>query len=111
VSRKAFVVLGLVAALSPGCALIPRDNLRLDEARRAFDEAAADPSVARLAAAELEAARELLERASHARDTLDDAAEVDHLAYLAKREVVIAREAAIQRMAQRAPGIRNSEER
>lgn len=77
-----------------GCAFIPRESLRLDEARQAYAEAQRDPTIAGFAAAELQAAGELLDRASHARDTLDDPAMVDHLCYLARQRVAIAREAA-----------------
>jgi hypothetical protein len=86
--------LALLLALSTGCAFIPQKNLRLDDARRAYADALANPAVARLAPAELQAAREVLERAGNARDTLDDVALVDHLSYLARQRVAIAREAA-----------------
>jgi hypothetical protein len=85
------IALALIAA---ACAFIPQRNPRLDEARREYQHAVADPEVARYAAAELRLAAELLEQASLARDTLDDVAVVDHLAYVAKQRVAIARESA-----------------
>ena len=91
-TTRAWAAVALCACV--GCALVPRDYARLDEARRAYAEAAGDPAVAALAGAELRTAAELIERASKARDTLDDPAVVDHLSYLARQRVAIAREAA-----------------
>jgi hypothetical protein len=93
----------LVASLClPGCALVPKSNQRLDLARSAYLDAKADSRIAIDAAPELEKAAEVLARASTARDTLDDSAVVDHLAYMAKQRVAIAREVAGQRASQRA---------
>lgn len=87
--------LALAAATAlTGCVFIPGNYPRLDEARALQAEAAADPRIVRFAAAELRKAAEVLERARIARDTLDDPAVVDHLAYVAKQRVAIAREAA-----------------
>jgi hypothetical protein len=80
-----------------GCAFVPQKNLRLEEARLDYAEAMATPAVVKFAPAELRLAAEALERASAARDTLDDPAVVDHLAYLAKQRLAIGREAALQR--------------
>lgn len=93
----------LIAGLAclAGCAFVPQKNLRLDEARGAYAAAMANPAVATYAPAELRLAAEALERAAAARDTLDDPAVVDHLAYLAKQRVAIGREAALQRMLER----------
>ena len=100
--RRNFMTLMLVASLwTGGCAFVPKHNLRLEEARSAYDLAMADSQVARLAQAELDKAHELLERATIARNTLDDVAEVDHLAYLAKQRVAIGRETALQRALER----------
>jgi uncharacterized protein DUF4398 len=89
----------LIAALAclAGCAFVPRENLRLEEAREAYAEAMANPAVAALANAQLRLAADALERATAARDTLDDPALVDHLAYIAKQRVAIGREATRQR--------------
>jgi hypothetical protein len=77
-----------------GCAFVPRHFAMLDEARAAADAAAADAKVARYASSELGWARNALEEAFAARDTLQDPALVDHLAYLARQRVAIVREAA-----------------
>jgi exonuclease VII small subunit len=93
--RRIVQLAALLAAAA--CAFIPRDNLRLNEARAAYESARSDPQVVRHAGAELKAAEEMLQQAILARDSLDDPAVVDHLSYLAKQRVVIAREAARQR--------------
>jgi hypothetical protein len=85
------------AALAAACAFVPPANRRLDEARAAYQAAAADPDVLRFAPRELAEAREALERAARASDTLQDPAEVDHLAYLARQRAAISREVAVQR--------------
>ena len=84
----------VTAAALAGCAFIPQHFARLDEARTAVDEAAADPNVVRYAAEELRRARETLEEAIVARERLEDPALVEHLAYLARQRVAIARETA-----------------
>ena len=94
--------LAIALAVCAGCAFIPRDYARLDEARQAYAEALRDPTVAGFAPMELQAAAEVLERAGKARDTLDDPAVVDHLSYLARQRVAIAREAARMRSFDRA---------
>jgi hypothetical protein len=92
----------IALAVCAGCAFVPRDYVRLDEARRAYAEALRDPTVTGFAPTELQAAAEVLERAGKARDTLDDPAIVDHLSYLARQRVAIAREAARMRSLDRA---------
>ncbi len=92
--RAPSFVLAIALCACAGCAFMPREYARLDEARRAYADAMGDPVVAGLAAPELRTAGELLERAGKARDTLDDPAMVDHLSYLARQRVAIAREAA-----------------
>ena len=86
-----------VALLAAACAFVPAANRRLDEAGEAYRAAAADPDVARFAPRELAEAREALERAMKARDTLQDPAEVDHLSYLARQRAAISREIAALR--------------
>lgn len=82
-----------------GCAFVPKAYPRLEETRRLTQESSADPSIARLAPAELQRAQEAVERASAARNTLDDPAVVDHLAYIAKQRLAIARITAEMRQA------------
>ena len=91
---RALNSLAALLAFLAGCAFVPQQNVRLDDARRAYAEALADPAVAGNAAVELQVAGDVLERAGAARDRLDDPAVVDHLSYLARQRVAIAREAA-----------------
>jgi hypothetical protein len=84
-----------------GCALAPQHFVYLEQAESAYREATSDPVIALHAAPELRTAREVLERAIEARDTLQDAAEVDHLAYVAMQRIEIARAAARYREALR----------
>ncbi len=80
--------------LLAGCALAPQHHAYLERAEDAYREARADPIIQRNAPGELDAAGEVLDRAVQARATLQDAAEVDHLAYLARQRTEIARELA-----------------
>jgi Domain of unknown function (DUF4398) len=93
--RALGILVAVLAAALAGCAFVPTPNHRLDEAQTAHHLALADPGIVHAASAELARAGELLELASAARNTLDDVAVVDHLAYMAKQRVAIAREAAI----------------
>ena len=89
--------LAAIALASSACAFVPPANPRLDEARAAYRVASEDPEVVRLAPRELGEAREALELAVRASDTLQDPTEVDHLAYLAMQRSAISREVAEQR--------------
>ena len=90
---RVLAALATVSALG-GCAFMPHDYPRLNEVRAERASVRGDASVARFAAAELRSADEVLERAIAARDTLGDCAVVDHLAYLARQRLEIARETA-----------------
>ena len=92
--RRGSLAAALVAA---ACAFVPAANPRLEEAKDAYRAAATDPDVVRLAPTELGEARAALDRAVRASNTLQDPAEVDHLAYLAKQRAAISRELALQR--------------
>ena len=93
--RRALLLLALAGVT--GCSFIPQHSQLLDEARSHYTRAAADPLVVDLAASELSEARALLEQAAGARATYNDSAVVDHIAYLAKQRVAIAREVATLR--------------
>ena len=101
-SRGRFAFVLAAALWLKACAFVPRANVRLDEARTALESASADAQVTLHAAAQLRQAAEFLQQGTIARDTLDDPALVDHLAYLAKQRVAIAREAAQLKASQRA---------
>lgn len=95
----------LALALAGCAALAPRENRRLDEAIAAVAAARTDAQVRQFAPAELAAAEEMLERALRAQATLQDPAEVDHLAYVARQRAEISRYAAqLAARDRRAPG-------
>jgi hypothetical protein len=81
---------GALAALS-ACALVPQENVRLEEAKASVQAISADPEAQRLAPRELNEAVEAMQRAIDASATLQDPALVDHLAYIAKQRGAIVR--------------------
>lgn len=83
-----------------GCALHPKENLRLAEAREAHARLPAE--VARLAPAESAQAAEALERAALTWSSGEDPALVDHLAYVARQRAAIAEQVARRVAAERA---------
>ncbi len=90
----------IVAAVLAGCSSLPANNTRLDEARSDYNNAQANPQVTALAAGELRQASNSLDRANAAWSKDEDKALVDHLAYVTKQEVAIARETADQKAAE-----------
>jgi hypothetical protein len=100
-TRRLSMLLLVSTAVTAGCAFVPKQNLRLEEARAAYRQAQADPLVVALAGNELRAAGEAQDRAIAASNSLDDPAVVDHLAYLAKQRAAISRETAQLIAAQR----------
>ncbi len=93
------VVLALAAS---GCAYMPKENVRLEEARVAQARILADREIALLAPNELRRAEEAFESAVAASNTLQDPALVDHLAYVARQRATIAAEVARRIAADRA---------
>lgn len=83
-----------------GCALHPKENLRLAEAREAHARLPAE--VSRLAPAEAARAAEALEHAALAWSSREDPALVDHLAYVARQRAAIAGQVARRVAAERA---------
>ena len=83
------VLLFLAMAVSAACAMVPERNAALDQAWNDYNAASSDEHVAVLARQELAKARETLDRATAARNTLQDPAWVDHLAYLARGQVAL----------------------
>jgi len=99
-ARHLLAALAAVTALS-GCAFVPAHYARLDEAHAAYAQALSSPEITCLAPSALAEATQAIERADKARDTLDDPAHVDHLAYVATRRAMIATEAARHAATQR----------
>ena len=87
----------IVAAVLAGCSSLPANNSLLDEARSDYGNAQANPQVTSLAAGELKQASNSLDKANGAWSKDESKALVDHLAYVAKQEVAIARETADQK--------------
>lgn len=81
-----------LSALLSACALHPKENLRLEEARRAHERLSRE--VARLAPVETARAADALERATLTWSSMEDPALVDHLAYVAKQRAAIAEQVA-----------------
>lgn len=90
----------LVAAMLAGCSSLPERNSLLEQARSDYAGAQASPQVASLAAGELKQAGDSLDRANNASNKGENSATVDHLAYVARQHVAIARETATQRNAE-----------
>jgi len=80
----------LLAAALAGCVATKADNPALTEARQTYAAAMADPLAARHAPQELQRASEVLKRAEAAH--AGGASDVAHLAYLASRQALVARE-------------------
>jgi len=90
----------VVAAVLAGCSSLPANNSLLDEARADYSSAQSNPQVTSLAAGELRQAGDSLDRANSAWSKDESKSKVDHLAYVAKQEVAIARETADQKAAE-----------
>jgi outer membrane protein OmpA-like peptidoglycan-associated protein len=74
------------------CPTTPTVNARLDEARRTYAAAQANPQVRDGAAVELKRAADALAQAEAAAAGRDDTARIEHLSYLALQSVVIAQQ-------------------
>ena len=92
----------IAASVLAGCSTLPASDSPLAQAREDYGSAQADPQVASHAALELKQASDTLEKANIASRKGEDKALVDHLAYVAKQQVSIARETARQKLAEAA---------
>lgn len=91
--RLPFLAAGTV--LATGCSTLPPpQNQALSAAHATYRAAAADPQILRSAPIELASARENLYRAEAAWQDGDDPTRVNHLAYLATQQALIANERA-----------------
>jgi outer membrane protein OmpA-like peptidoglycan-associated protein len=91
----------LTFSLLTACATTTETPL-LAQARDEYSAAQSNPQVVNLAAGELNQAQEALGRANEAANKGEDAAKVDHLAYLAKQRAAIAREVSRQKTSEQA---------
>ena len=93
-------VAALVAAVLAGCSTMPSSDSPLAYARTEYSAAQANPQIASLAPSELRQAGDSLDRANTASSKGEKDAVVDHLAYVTRQQVSIARETASQRAAE-----------
>lgn len=89
-----------VLATLGACASAPPRNAALDAARTSYESARADPQVATLAVDELAQAGASVQAADRALTERQPLATVDHLAYMAAQQVVVAQATASSRAAQ-----------
>jgi outer membrane protein OmpA-like peptidoglycan-associated protein len=100
-TMKNHVLTALVAAvLAAGCAGTPDNDSPLAQARADYSAAQGNSQVTTLAPMELKQASDSLDRANTASSKGEDRSHVDHLAYVAKQHVAIARETARQKAAE-----------
>lgn len=93
---------GAVVVLLAACSSTPTTTSLLDQTRTDYMVAQANPNVARYAPQEFTDAGVALSAANTAAKNNDDAAKIDHMAYLAKQQIAVAQEAAMQRAAEAA---------
>jgi len=93
-SRLICIFLVLVSVLITACT--PVANMSLERARTDYQQAANDPAVRANASADLFAAEKLLQKAEATWEEDDDSDEVEHLSYLTRRKVDLARATASQ---------------
>jgi len=90
------------AAMLAACASTPEPNEQLTAARNSLEQARANTARAELAPTELERANEAVQRAEREWRDDGDRSDVDHLAYLAQRQVDLAVVTAQRRETERA---------
>jgi outer membrane protein OmpA-like peptidoglycan-associated protein len=91
----------LVASVGlAGCASTPKDNATLAQARAGYATAQSDPSVAKYAPIELQAANDAISTAQAALKEREAPAKVENLSYIAKQKVAITQEAARLKVAE-----------
>ena len=81
----------LAAALATGCQSLPTDIPTLDEARQDHAAAEHEPAVLLFASEEMELAEQAMLEADRSWARNEGEVETEHLAYIAKQRVVIAR--------------------
>ena len=96
---KSRILVAILLAAVAGCGSVPEPS-SLIEARGEYSAAQSNPQVVSLAPVELRQAGDALDRANSAAGKAAPRAEVEHLAYLARQQVAIARETAAQKAAE-----------
>lgn len=82
------------SAIMVGCATTPPQNTELDQAQAAYTSASNDPKVAQAAPKQLQSASTAIDHSVALQTSGAPQADVDHYAYLAIRQVAIARQLA-----------------
>lgn len=98
--KNSVLAAAVALALVAGCTTLPDRDSMLAQARADYSAAQANAEVVSLAPSELRQAGDSLDRANAASSKGDERAHVDHLAYVAKQQVAIARETARQKAAE-----------
>lgn len=93
IARLRLALLPAAAVFLAACVSIPATNSKLDDARALYDQAAADADAARSAPLELRSAQQSLARGETALKAGEDAATVEHHAYLARQRAATALQA------------------
>ena len=99
-SNRFFPIAILAAAVLAACGSVPTNDSPLAQARAEYSDAQANPQVASLAASELRQAGDSLDKANAASAKGEKSAHVDHLAYVTRQQVAIARQTAAQKAAE-----------
>ena len=99
-SRLPLALTTLSIALMAACSSTPSINAQLTQASSDYHSAEMDPRANRYASTEMRQAQEALSAAQASWQRQDSPEEVNHLAYLARQQVAIAREAMAQRGAE-----------
>ena len=98
--RAALSLAALAAVMSlAACHTAPQRNAQLDEARRVYADASANPEVTQSAQPELDRARKALYTAETAWKDKKDEADINHLSYLATQQSKVAINVAMQHAA------------
>lgn len=93
-------IVAVVIATLSGCSSMPAADSPLMKARAEYSAAQSNPQITSLAAGELKQASDTLDRANAAQSKGEKEAMVDHLAYVTRQQVAIARETASQKAAE-----------
>jgi outer membrane protein OmpA-like peptidoglycan-associated protein len=93
IARFRLALLPAAAVFLVACASIPATNSKLDDARALYNQASADADASRSAPLELRSAQQSLTRAETALNAGEDAATVEHHAYLARQRSATALQA------------------
>jgi outer membrane protein OmpA-like peptidoglycan-associated protein len=98
-TKHRFLPVALIVALA-ACSTLPESDSPLAQARKDYSNAQANSQVTAFAASELKQASDSLDKANKAQSKGESRTVVDHLAYVAKQQVAIAQETALQKSAE-----------